>query len=337
MRIVNSDSPDFYTLWNNFFQEKEVLYPLYQHKNIEYYKAYAQTSCFDDKSFVVEENGLALIGVRMAINFKADGSSEISGFGLPIFFIEDPNIDPAWGRTAHKHVRIAFDHLIEEYPNSSIFFRDFLVNGKLSFLSHYLLENGGETAPEFTRIIDLTESKVDLHRQVTKSNRNQIKWGEKNLAIQVLDSATICRDDMIQFQTLHIHAAGRQTRSQETWEKQYEMVCAEEAFVVFGKLEDELVTAALFSYSPDYSYYGVSASKRELFDKPLSHAILWRGILHSQLLGCRSFEMGNVLYPNQGDILPSKKELGISTFKRGFGGKTYVRMNVTRSPNHSLS
>jgi hypothetical protein len=332
MQIIHVDASEFNDLWDQLFQGEEVLYPLYQQKNIEYYKAYAQTPYFDDKSFIVEEKGQALVSVRMAQNYRADGSSEISGFGLPIFFAEDRTIDPAWSRTAHKHVRIAFDHLLEEFPNSFIIFKDFLINGQLSFLGHYLLGKGGEISTEFTRIIDLSKSIADLHRQVTKSSRNQIKWGEKNLNIQILDSTKISREDMIQFQILHIHAAGRSTRPQETWEKQYDMVCAGEAFVITGKLEDELITAALFSYSPDYCYYGVSASKRELFDKPLSHAILWRGILHARLLGCLFFEMGNVIYPNQGDILPSKKELGISTFKRGFGGKTYVRMNVTVKP-----
>jgi lipid II:glycine glycyltransferase (peptidoglycan interpeptide bridge formation enzyme) len=130
------------------------------------------------------------------------------------------------------------------------------------------------------------------------------------------------------FRLLHRQAAGRETRSRKTWDLEYEMVLQGEAFVVLAYLEQALVTAALFLYSPRYCYYGVSASNRDLFDKPLSHIVLWTAILHAKGLGCRFFEMGKQLYPGQGDPLPTQKELNISTFKRGFGGKTQIRLDV---------
>ena len=182
---------------------------------------------------------------------------------------------------------------------------------------------------EFCRKIALTQSEADLHRQLPKSNRNQIKWGQNNLMIEVVDRAVVTVDDIDQFRALHIDAAGRETRSQKTWEKQFDMVRADEAFLVFGRLDNELVTAALFSHSSSYCFYGVSASKRGLFGKPISHAAVWRGVLHAKKLGCRHLEWGEIEYPNQATPAPTEKRLGITVFKRGFGGTTFARMRVS--------
>jgi hypothetical protein len=329
MRVVDVAAPEFNDLWVQLFQGEEFLYPFYQRYNIEYYKEYfSEHARFEDRSFVVEEQGRAILGVYMALQHNQDGSWEISGFGRPIFCVEDRTVDSAWRRTAQKHVRSVFDDLKAKFQLKRITYTDFAINGQLSFLSHHLLEAGGRMFPVVLRVINLMESEADLYRQVTKSNRNQIRWGEKNIEIRILDSATIAKNDMVAFQALHTHAAGRLTRSTETWDRQYEMVVHDEAFVVFGTLDNELVTAGLFSYSPDFCLYGVSASKRELFDKPLSHVVLWRAIMHAKHLGCQVFEMGELSYPNVGDPLPSPKELGISIFKRGFGGKNHFKLNI---------
>ena len=101
-----------------------------------------------------------------------------------------------------------------------------------------------------------------------------------------------------------------------------------EAFAVFGELEGELVTAALFLCSKKYCFYGVSASKRELFDKPLSHAVVWKGINYAKRIGCHYFEMGMQCYIGQGEKDNLAKALNISMFKHGFGGQTCVRLNI---------
>jgi lipid II:glycine glycyltransferase (peptidoglycan interpeptide bridge formation enzyme) len=105
------------------------------------------------------------------------------------------------------------------------------------------------------------------------------------------------------------------------------MISNKEAFAVLGDLDDELVTAALFPYSPKYCYYGVSASKRDLFSKPLSHVVMWKAIKNAKDLGCRFFELGPQYYPKQHPGA-TKKDFSISTFKHGFGGSTHVRLNI---------
>ena len=155
-----------------------------------------------------------------------------------------------------------------------------------------------------------------------------INWGGKNLSFKLYDQQSIQKKDINSFRQLHINAAGRETRSRKTWDLQYEMVHCGEAFMFLGELENELVTAALLPCSSMYCVYGVSASNRELFEKPLSHALLWNSILHAKKIGCSFFEMGELQYPRQGDPVPTQKELGITTFKNGFGGQIKTQLNV---------
>ncbi|MGK5094798.1 hypothetical protein WDW89_22660 [Deltaproteobacteria bacterium TL4] len=170
-------------------------------------------------------------------------------------------------------------------------------------------------------------TKEELFRQVRKSYKSCINWGKKNLKIECLDHQTITKDAIEQFHQLHVQAAGRETRSDHSWNAQYEMVKAQEAFVILGWLDGKLETAALFPCSSRYCYYGVSASNRDLFEKPLSHAILWEAILYAKERGCLFFETGSQLFPQQPSVAHTK-ELNISAFKHGFGGKTFVRLNI---------
>lgn len=328
MRIVSVGTSDFTNLWQRLFLGSEFQYPLFQPWNIGFYQAYAPESRFTDCSFVVEEQRLPLLGMRMASSMSPKGHRELSGWGLPLLYMENQDVDSSRLRGAHKLLTAEFNNILQGHSITTVIYQDFLNQGRLSFLGQHLLDIGAQAIPYFTQMIDLSASETDLRSQIRKSYKSLINWGKKNLSLRVLDSETIAPEDIERFRQLHIHASGRETRSPQTWEVQYEMVCHEEAFVVLGELEAELVTAALFPCSSRYCYYGVSASKRELFDKPLSHSVMWRAMIYAKEHGCRFFETGRQHYPRQGDPLPTQKELSISTFKRGFGGQTHLRLRI---------
>ena len=94
---------------------------------------------------------------------------------------------------------------------------------------------------------------------------------------------------------------------------------------MFGFKNNELITGAFFPYSKTYCWYGVSASIREYFERPVSHGIIWSAIKYAKGLGCKYFEMGLQNFPDVGKSTPTQKELGISEFKRSFGGFTTSR------------
>jgi hypothetical protein len=94
-------------------------------------------------------------------------------------------------------------------------------------------------------------------------------------------------------------------------------------------LNGKLVSGGLFNVSNNYVYYAISASDRELFDKPMFHSIFWRAIQHSKDLRASLFDAGEIYMPCQTDFLQrTKKELNIARFKSGFGGRIIPRLEV---------
>jgi lipid II:glycine glycyltransferase (peptidoglycan interpeptide bridge formation enzyme) len=267
------------------------------------------------------------------------GSTEISCFGLPLLYTESPRADTAALFRAQRLIRTEVEGLLQTLPAETVIrYKDSLKGGYLSLLGRTLLDRGAEVTPSFSQIIDLTLSEESLHKRVTKAYKWAVNWSKKNLSIQVIDQGSITFEHVEQFRLLHSEAAGRETRTRASWALQYDMVCAGEAFCVFAYLKGVLVSAALFPYSKSHCFYGVSASRRDLFDKPLSHGVIWSALMHAKQLSIRSFEMGEQLFPMTPRLNPSHKELGISFFKRAFGGEAKISLDIRlcTSPNISV-
>ena len=146
---------------------------------------------------------------------------------------------------------------------------------------------------------------------------------------QVFDKSQLTWEHMEAFRQLHIREAGRKTRSEKSWRRQFEMVQAGEAFVILGEWNDRLVSAGFYFMNKTNCFYGSSASRRDLFDKPLFHALMWKAILHVKEIGCHWLEVGEQVFPSQtSESTPTLKELGISEFKAGFGGQTRMYLDV---------
>jgi FemAB family protein len=329
MNIVSSDRPQFPELWRMLWERAPLQHPLCQPLEIEYSKAYAEESSFSDLSFILEEGGMPILGLQQSLRTCPKGPVEISAYGRPVFYLETTQEISARQRDgAYKIMRVEVERLRKQHHVDSMIFQDFLVGGNVSALGKWMMESGASAVPHFSQVLDLSVSIEALHQQCRHSYKSLLNWGKKNLVLQILDSENCSREHIQEFRSLHIRAAGRETRSVRTWDIQYDMIRNGIGFAVFGFLAGELVTAAYFNHSAQYCYYGVSASNRELFDRPLSHSVLWEAILHAKKLGCRYFEMGEMLYPNHGARRPTEKEIGIGTFKRGFGGQAHVRLNI---------
>jgi hypothetical protein len=325
MNILRASESIFSDFWRRLFSQDALQYPLLTPLDVEYQKEYARDSRFDDLSFLVEENGAALMGVRVAAREHPDGARELSGFGRPIVFSEADNLDPSQRTGAAGLVRDEMRDILRANENIPALFLE--RRPTLSPIGRLFLDCGARATPRFSQIVDLTAPESQLRSQIRKSYKSLINWGIQYLQLRVLDHSNITAQAMEQFRLLHIEAAGRETRSPRSWELQCEMIRQGEAFIVLGDMDGVLVTAALFVHSPKYCYYGVSAGKSHLFEKPLGHAVLWTAILEARKIGCRHFELGEQYFPNL-DTPPTPKELNISAFKKGFGGETKIRLEM---------
>jgi len=116
------------------------------------------------------------------------------------------------------------------------------------------------------------------------------------------------------FQRLHVHAAGRVTRPERSWEEMFTAIKAKNAMLVTAQFEGELVGATFSWLGPNDALYGTGAYNRELFHVfPISHALLFRSIEKAGDLGLHEFVLGDPFA-----LAGNQKEKGIASFKMGF-------------------
>ncbi len=99
------------------------------------------------------------------------------------------------------------------------------------------------------------------------------------------------------------------------------MIKAGQAFC----LTDGPDVAVLIYHNDDCAYY---AGGKALPGKNM-HAALWKAILRSKLMGCKTFEIGEQVYhvgQRMMDGVATQKNVDISAFKAGFGGETATRL-----------
>ena len=152
-------------------------------------------------------------------------------------------------------------------------------------------------------VIDLT--KDNLKKSLRKSYKSLVNRQE----------GVIFSPFIYQLKELHLKAAGRKTRSDETWDIQQEMIDAGEAFVVELYKDGTLISAALFMTNQYCCYYAVAASLVGVN----SHPVIWAAIEYCKAEGLERFELGEKLEGTE-------KERNISKFKAGFGADLEKRL-----------
>jgi hypothetical protein len=324
--IVYASDELFPELLRKLKQKINWTSPLYTSSAVKYYQQISFDNGWEarDQSFILvweKEPVFAFVGAFLS----KDENTNLLAFEVPCHVVENKGMVTS---KANKSLIADFDKILKRV-NGQVLFRDYLIGGNSSFFTNYLLKKDAVATPMFSKVIDLAEDEALLWRNLRKSYSSLINKGLRELSPQVINAETITWKMIQEFRRLHIQEAGRETRSEESWKRQYEMVLANEAFVVIGQLDGELVSAGLFMNNKTNCYYGVSASRRDLFEKPMFHSLLWTAVLHAKILGCKWFEVGEQLYQNHPhENPPTKKELGISDFKAGFGGETKVFLDL---------
>ncbi len=317
-------------LFDNYFErltsKLEWLPSTYTHGTIKYFeqRTIDTNKDFENCSFIYlqdKEPIACFIGVRIV----QEGKVDICAYEPPcIILIDDNNFTKMQSKLFVSEV----EKIIKDV-NGTFYYKDFLLDGSLSILSKYLLSKGAISTPRFSMFIDLDASERKLKSNIRKSYKSLISWGERELTPKIFDASNVTWELMNDFRLLHIKESGKETMSELSWKKRLDTVKRDEAFIVLGYYHAKLVTAGFFPTSSSHCYYGSSASRRDLFDKPLFHAILWKAILHAKKIGCSGFEVGDQIYLSYAkENSLSMKEQNINKFKAGFGGKVRVFLNL---------
>jgi len=334
MQIIRAGEPRFTALWETMRSQARPRSALYTPLDLEFQANYPQAWHARDQSFVVEENGMPLAGAVMALKPLGD-HFELSGFGRSIWYTEKPNLAPYMPSSILGLVKEEIERIRGSGSIKLIKYQN--PEGALTPVGKYLLDCGAKASPAFSQVLALDGDEADLRQMVRSRYKSLINWGLKNLNPTIVDHSNLTEEEFTAYRRLHFAAAGRETRSAATWRINAEMIRARQAFLVLGRLDGTLVTGAFFNVFGEACYYSNAASDRALFEKPLGHGIMWRGMLHAKALGCREAELGQILFANQplgapahghDEAYADEKNLNIANFKRGFGGQTQCRLDI---------
>lgn len=158
-----------------------------------------------------------------------------------------------------------------------------------------------------------------MFKRLTKGHRADVKRAERDgVRVETLYGGNY-PDDMRAFRDLHVKAAGRITRSLETWAIQQGWVWAGHAFLVLAS-KDALVAGALFIVHGGRAYYASAARDPDAPNEGAAHLILWRAMQWLGRNGYTELDMG----PIPG-VDAAEKEINVFRFKKGFGGVVSVR------------
>ena len=307
--------------------------PLYQPQSLRYYQAYYADE-FTELSFAVVLAGKVLARVFLTVR-----QQQLSYFGLPLVWYLNPEVDPQQQQGAFKVLCKELNKLRQQHQVVGIRYQQ--AAGNADLFTEYLLEQGFSAQVRWQLQLDLTQPVEALWQQLRAVYHSNIQFGQQQLQYQLLSATPTIAPSypntpaqiaswqapsaqcLASMQSFHIAIAGRETRSDLSWREQEQMLQTGEAFALLGVTDQQqLVSTGLFIFNSVRCYYGVGVYERSLFEHPISHDLVWRGILQAKALGCVWFEFGDIPFSGQllGDALPSAKEVNIGHFKRGFGG-----------------
>jgi hypothetical protein len=173
-----------------------------------------------------------------------------------------------------------------------------------------------------TQVIDLSIEEPQLLRNMRKGHRADILRADKLMQSAVLNQDTITLEAFERYRLLHHKAAGRVTRSLETFNMMHEWIQQGLAILSFATIKGRDIGFALVSVYKDGAYYTSFCADPEYNDLPIGHILQWKTIQWLKRHKCRQYEIGVQQYGSQPHSPISEKELKIAFFKRGFGGST---------------
>jgi len=232
----------------------------------------------------------------------------ISGFYRPVVALGDD-----------KGLKLHIERLFDICPN--IYYLDFLIDGRLSVISQFLLRHGHIARPYYTQIIELFKTKrrtgfaeeKRLYTGLRKSYKQLVKQGNPY-------HCPVEEGYMWKMKRFHEKMRGIR-RSEKSWKIMADMHRTSDTILIGD--ENVYVFVVHNQYSA-YYFSGVS-------DNVNMHAYIWKAIKALIGRGVNIFEMGEQVFDVGAPMmergkLATKKDVDISHFKNGFGGRTVTRL-----------
>lgn len=313
--------------WDEFLNKITYAPFLYTNASIEYQEEYRKndfTNYFDLSSIILFKDsiigilpmGVSVIGEKYYIfsqtNFN--GLNEPPPLNKPIFntFYSEKIINTVSGEIYLIIEKIAKLLNIEEWRSADNF------EGYSSITTWHLLSmsKGAKVSLIHELYVDLSLDLDSIKSKFRKRYKSFIKEDKFKLTSCVMKKNDNKTWD--KFKKLHLYAAGRVTRSDESWRMHFDDINNDCGMLIYLKDKRGLfLGAGFFNFSKDEGVYSVGAYNRDFFNLPLGHIIQFRAIIELKKRGIKWYRIGHL--PFKGDeVIPSEKYLNIGIFKKGF-------------------
>jgi FemAB family protein len=211
--------------------------------------------------------------------------------------------------------------------NEGLIYGEYSPSFNLSTWGKILLDSGYKPWTKFRMYVNLQLSEAEIWTGIRKSYQSLINQFGKLKEYTITVNPAVTKETFNRYKEFHIATSGRQTRSDKTWELQYQAVKSKDAFCIQIKRDrTELVGYSYFNTSPIEALYSVGVYNRELTESesvPLGHVSIWKAIKYAKKLGIVTFDLGEY-------NLSSDKDKSISRFKSGFATSIVPYIEFTR-------
>lgn len=286
------------------FLKQHNLSPNNLYLHAEYYAQYDPKNCKDVSFFVYDKNQIKAFVLAYHIN----GMLSLSNDNGVIIYCEDtpPLV---------KYIINALENRAQTLKCTTLRIQDPCGSPHLSCLSTRLCRQGYQSNVLFNMQINAKGFTPKAYfSKIRKSYKSLINWGRNNLSLKIISSENPDEKHFNEFREFHAKIAGQYTRSQATWDTQFQLIQEHHGEALFGYLDNRLVAANLCFDQYQMRQYCVGVYERSLFQYGLSHYLLYISVCRAlEQSKIQSFSLG-FLNPNITDV----KLKNIQTFKKGF-------------------
>ena len=196
-----------------------------------------------------------------------------------------------------------------------------LYGNAISNMHSELLKNNFRIKSVYNIVLHLNKSITQIKSGFRKSYKSMINSGLKSFNVQYLDYYD--KKLFGKFKSLHKKAAGKVTRSDDSWDFQLDMIKSKNAILSYVLKDDKMIGGALFFLNHGEALYAVGAYDRDLNHLPIGHIIHYKSIEYFLENKIVIYRIGEFLNSNLNPSI-TKKEESISFFKDGFGGNKHI-------------
>lgn len=317
--FISNDSEKFWQHWNQYIS-KNISSFRYLQSYVSFMKAYSKNICIDS-SFVVIENDI-VVGICFLPIEKINGVNSITLSGG---YTVGPQ---ATNEKTEKFIYSLIEEIAKKYDVSQI-----------KFYSEPLIEIYTDQYNSFRKfgfidtsstdmILSLIPDEASLKTNRRRSYRSLINGilNNKDNKYELLFFDKDNADSLVseEYRKMHIKAAGRETRSKETFDLQLKMVKEGNGMITALKLNNNFIAFNYFLSHQKTVVYMSAADDPDYADSktPFYHATLWASIIKLKEMGYEYIQFSSPASSHKVEGFldySDSKQLDIAFFKKGMG------------------